>query len=155
MSQGENKIDPEFRERLNKYCDKLLEIINTSNEQFEKQLVYISGGGLALSFIVIEKVLKEFFTTQYKIVLIIGWVALAATLLLNLFSHKKAIDTHSATLKHIKDVLRDSKIKYDSDSIDKRNQRISKLNTTSLCLLSLGLTCLIFYTSINLLCLKK
>lgn len=143
-------LDPEFKARLNKYCDNLLEIINSSNDQFEKQLVYISGGALALSFIVIEKVLNDFHNTEYKLILIVGWVALGVTLLMNLYSHKKAIDYHTETLKHIKNVLLSPKTKYDLESISRRNQKISNLNMLSLYLLSLGLICIIFYTSINL-----
>ncbi|HXS35872.1 MAG TPA: hypothetical protein VN721_04180 [Flavipsychrobacter sp.] len=68
------------QENLKDYCGRLIEIINKSNEAFEKQLTYISGGGLALSFVLIDKVLKDISKTQYRGLLIVGWALLAITL---------------------------------------------------------------------------
>lgn len=147
--------EKEYKEGLKEQSKYLVEIINKSNEHFEKQLSFISGGALALSFIVIEKVLKEFFDTKCKWILIIGWILLMLTLLLNLFSHKKAIEYHGKTYENINDHLTDQKTEYDYKGIVARNNKIGKINTVSLVLLSLGLLSLIFYTSINLLCQKK
>ena len=63
-------------EQLTKANEDLLQAVNSSNELFEKQLSYISGGALALSFIVIEKVLKDFSKTTWKGLLVAGWSCL-------------------------------------------------------------------------------
>lgn len=144
-----------FNEGLKEHNKNLIEIINKSNEHFEKQLSFISGGALALSFIVIEKVLKDFFDTDCKWLLVAGWILLMLTLLLNLFSHKKAIEYHGKSYENINDHLADTKVKYDYEGIVRRNNKIDRMNSLSLILLSLGLFSLILYTSINLLCQKK
>lgn len=152
MTEDEIDLNKEYRDSLKKYCENLLEIINKSNEQFEKQLSFISGGALALSFIVIEKVLKDFLTTKCKWILIVGWSSLVITLLLNLYSHKRAIDYHNRSLTATNEFLADPEINFEDKEkeIENRKKRIERMNNYCLIFLSLGLISLIVYTSINL-----
>ena len=102
-----------------------------------------------LPVLMCKKVLKDFSKTQHKWILIAGWALLTITLLLNLFSHKKAIDNHSKSLSETNDFINNRSNVYDYEKIERRNKQIQRINTFTLYSLSFGLISLIVYTSIN------
>ena len=147
---NEKEDDTAFLERVAKDCDSLQDVVNKSNEQFEKQLSFISSGALGASFFVIEKVFKDFFHTCCKGVLIAGWLFLIFTLALNLISHKNAVEEHSKTINELKAYLYGAAKTYDNKLINERSEKINRLNSISIACLFLGLTSIILYVSINL-----
>lgn len=135
--------------RLEKNRDKLWEILDSSQNSFEKQLSYISAGSLGLSFILIEKILKDIYTTQYKWLLITGWCLLGATLLLNLWSHLQAYKLHYKTITEMNRQLKGIE-NFIPKNAENRTKIINKINWGSLLLLFLGIASILLYTSINI-----
>jgi hypothetical protein len=90
MRENENSLD--------KYKEELTKVLDKSQDTFEKQLSYISAGALAISMTFIKDVVK-FDNAEDKQLIIVGWVLLVLTLLVNFISHlissnfiNKAID---------------------------------------------------------------
>jgi hypothetical protein len=115
-----------------------------SEDDFEKNLTYISAGALGLSLTFIEKIVVINSSTIIW-TLIIGWVLLGLTLTLNLISH--LISSYYS---------RKSQEEFDNDcknlnkNIDLRNQRISIINWSTVILLILGIFFIIIFTSQNI-----
>ena len=114
-----------------------------SEDDFEKYITYISAGALGLSLTFIEKIV-QFKETVFLWVLILGWLFLTLTLLVNLLSHfysKRLID------KTIEDF--DNKDPSLLSNIKKRNKNIDKVNISTIITLILGITLLIIFISLN------
>jgi hypothetical protein len=47
------------REILTHARDELRELVSTSEQNFEKQLSYVAGGGLVLTFVLVEKLIGD------------------------------------------------------------------------------------------------
>lgn len=131
-------------ENLKEYSNELRNLIDKSNDSFEKQLNYISAGSLGLSMIVVEKVVKDLSNTHCNSILIISWVFLASTLISNLLSHVYTSKAHGRTYKEICDD------KYDYDKAVARNNFIGSWNVVSISLLLLGLIFQIIFITINI-----
>lgn len=125
--------------------DILQELISKSEDEFEKKLTYISAGALLLSVTLFEKVIK-LDCSSYLFILIIAWILLILTLLLNLFSHLISKIYLRKTIDEIdrKDGFPQRNIKY-----QQRLKSIECLNWVTSILLFLGITCLVLFTSIN------
>lgn len=146
-----SKIDDEYKKGLEDYCKSLVDIINKANEQFEKQLIYISGGALGVSFVIAQKIVEKLHTVDLKWMLVLSWIALTVVLLLNLISHKVAINIHSKSLSETQDYLAYQTTNYDYEKIGERNKRMKIINIISIVLLSLGIVFLMVFTCINFL----
>lgn len=118
-------------------------IAEKSEDDFERLITYISAGALGLSITFIEK-LVPLNNSLHSEFLITGWILLALTLILNLFSHN-----YSSRMSAKSENDFDNKVKGLHELIAKRNHRIDCINWTSLGLLTLGLGFTIYFTSKN------
>lgn len=117
--------------------------IDASEALFEKHLLHVSSGALGLSLLFAEKL-----TPTDSIIaphfLIIGWVFLAFSLLLNLASHLIAVN-----------FMRKSELEFMAEHDDmrpnhiKRNKQLTGFNWLSIILLVLGVASILVFASIN------
>lgn len=117
--------------------------IENSENDFEKNLTYISAGALGLSLAFIEKIVK-LENADHSYFLVIGWTLLTMTLGLNLVSHLIS--------KHFIKISRDEFDKKDRTvilKIKKRNGKIDCINWITVALLILGITSIVIFSSIN------
>jgi hypothetical protein len=108
-----------------------------ANTQFDKQIVYISGGGLVLSIGFVKDIIGVDSTPEFKSLLIIAWICFTFSLITNLFSFKSA----SYSFDYI--MLEDEKL-------FKRYHRITSiLNWSSITGLILGLSFFLDFVVFN------
>ncbi|SDW64667.1 hypothetical protein SAMN05444410_104202 [Hydrobacter penzbergensis] len=144
-NEKSSTIEEAFKqEDIAKYKDELITILHKSQENFEKQLSYISAGTLALSIGFIKDVIKNIAKAEYKWLLNLGWVLLGATLLINCISHIRAADLHNRTISEINDG------NYDHERIKKRYEEVSRVNWFTVTTLILGLIFIIIFVTINI-----
>lgn len=67
------------------YRDKLSEVIKHSENEFEKKIIYISAGGLAVSMVLVKDVIP-IGVCIYKWMLVCGWTGLILAIILNVSS---------------------------------------------------------------------
>jgi len=140
---------PEYENRVYDYKAELLKVYEKSNDLFEKQLSYISAGALGITFVLIEKVIKDFASAKLIGFIIACWILLASSLCVNLASHLYTSRCHYKTIQDINAGLWDNKV------ADRRNNRINRVNLVSVASLFLGIFCFIIFTSYNIFELKK
>ena len=130
----------------NDYRASLEHAISGSEDDFEKNLVYLSAGSLVLSIGFIEKIVP-IDNAKYTGVLIVSWCLIALTLLLNLASYLISADNGTKAREDLDNDVFDYKERY--DKLKARNKKIRKVNWTSYSLFSLGIISIIIYCSIN------
>lgn len=130
---------------LRQFREDTLKAYNRNQDDFEKQLIYISSGSLGLSMFFIEKVVKDIMTTEMKGVLCLGWIFLTATLLINIYSHYLA---NKFNYKTVQEIDSDS---YNYNIAIRRNTSLQKINYSSLIFLVLGILSIVFFSSYNIL----
>lgn len=147
---------PTNQKRSHPYCklnmdDNLLSFrknsettLTKSQDDFEKQLVYISGGALTVSMFLIEKVVKDLPHASCKWVLIACWTMLGFTLIVSLLSHFLCINFNYKTIEEI------DADTYNPFKARQRNRIIKTINVSTFITLVLGIILLIIFTSINL-----
>ncbi len=121
------------------------ETLQKSQDDFEKQLSFISAGTLGLSMFLIDKVVKDITIAHYKWSLIVSWSLLGLTLIINLFSHFLAIRFNYMNIEEI------DCSQYDDLKSIKRNTIIKFINICTLSTLILGIVFLILFMSLNIL----
>lgn len=114
-----------------------------SEDDFEKYLTYISAGALGLSITFIDK-LVPLENSMFIWFLVLGWISLALTLVINLFSHIYSAKLNDESIKDL-----DKNVENIHLIISKRNRKIDFVNYASLVALFLGITFTIIFTSIN------
>ena len=133
------KISAKEKDREN-----LLKIKEKSDDDFEKNITYISAGALGLSMTFIEKIV-DIHKGSFLCFLFTAWGLLTLTLLVNLLSHYLSSYYHDKSTQELdKD---DPEI---DNNIDKRNSIMRKINIGTVISLILGIIFLILFTSINL-----
>lgn len=135
-----------MQDEENEYRASLEHAISGSEDDFEKNLVYLSAGSLVLSIGFIEKIVPMSKANCIGF-LIISWCLIASTLLLNLASYLISA-YHSTLAREDLDNKIDLKLRY--DKVKNHNKRIRLVNWTSYTLFSLGIASLIIYCSINI-----
>ncbi|MBK7128283.1 MAG: hypothetical protein IPM74_12340 [Crocinitomicaceae bacterium] len=138
-SENDSKFDREIFQRA----------IESSENDFEKNLTYISAGSLGLSLAFIEKIVPLEFA-KCKIFLILGWTLLTITLATNLASHLISIFFISKSRDDY-----DSQNKDSEKNVKSRNKIISGINWATLVLLILGIGSIVYFSSINIICNGK
>lgn len=131
-------------ESLHNYKKELLNLLEKSSDNFEKQLNYISAGAIGITMIIVDKVIIDLANSNCKVTLILSWVLLTMTLISNLVSHIYTFSVHSKTLEEI------DLEEYNYDQAKKRNDKIKNWNLVSAVLLVLGIISFIIYVSLNL-----
>ena len=107
--------------------DKIQNSINESQSDFEKNLVYLSAGALALSMGFIEKIVS-FEKASNKWIVILSWVFLASTLLLNLASHLISVGNSTKAREEMDSGMEYSKL---IEQISCRNKLMRIINWIS------------------------
>lgn len=133
-----------MEDSLKNYKTELLSLLEKSNDNFEKQLNYISAGAIGISIIVAEKLVKDLSISTCKFSIILSWVLLTLTLISNLVSHIYTFSVHSKTIEEI-----DSE-QYNYNQAKQRNDTIKKWNIASAIMLILGIIFFIIFISLNL-----
>lgn len=71
----------------NAYMEELYKALHYSNEQFDKNVLFIASGALGISFAFIESVVPNLECSEYKSYLINSWFMFAFVIFLSLISH--------------------------------------------------------------------
>jgi len=117
--------------------EQLIKIRSYSEQTFDKQLVYLAGGGLVLSIGFIKEII-DLSTSTYNPLLYISWICLCLCLLFNLLSHKSSSRSIDEYLKE----------KYNKGN--QWNNRTSKLNNTSIGFLIIGISTFVLFILYNI-----
>lgn len=125
--------------------DVLQELISKSESEFETKLTYISAGALLLSVTLLEKIIK-LDCSIYLWIVIVSWVLLILTLLLNLISH---LISKIFLRKSIDEIDENTEIGERNRNYRKRLICIESINWITSILLILGIASLVIFTSIN------
>lgn len=130
----------EKKQELSKYDDRtsqLMDLRAEAERQFDKQIIYLSGGALVFSIGFVKDIIGVGKLPVCKWLLIISWICFASSLIINLFSYlssRQAID---------KELLGDEK------KSNVYNLLTKILNWSSIFGLLFGLILLIIFASIN------
>jgi len=123
------------------YQKNLSDTVSKSQDDFEKQLSFISAGALGLSMLFIEKIVP-LKTAGYKWLLISGWICLVLTLFGNLVSHFLSAQYNHKTL-----------IEYQEGHETRHSERtkwITWLNIGTILMLVLGILSILIFLAINI-----
>jgi hypothetical protein len=148
IDDRQKEADQKLNEILQKFRQKSEDLHQKSYEIFDKQLVYFSTGALGLSFVLIDKVVRDVNQSHHKWMLITGWVLLILTLLLNLVSHVVAAYIHRQTVRLIDEGLFDSPT---SGKMDKKNRVLDFFNYLFYAIMVIGIIFIFLYASLNML----
>jgi hypothetical protein len=126
--------------------DKIEDAINVSQSDFEKNIVYLSSGALALSMGFIEKIVS-FEKASNKWIVILSWVFLASTLLLNLASHLISVANSTKSREEM-----DSGMVFNTliERISCRNKLMRIINWISYVFFAIGVGSAVIFCSINM-----
>lgn len=133
----------EKKDDILEYKEELIKVLQKSQDTFETQLSYISAGALTLSMAFIKDIVK-FSDATHKGYIILGWIFLAITLLVNFISHNISATSINKTIDEI------NNHQYNDKKIKKRFEIIQKINWGTIGTLILGIACVILYASINI-----
>lgn len=124
-----------------KYLDRVYEAFFESSKQFDRQIIYIASGALALSFTFIKDIV-DLDLSKYKWLLITAWILLAIVILLNLVSHYLSIQALNKKLEffHVENEVES----------DKLNKWVKGINLTMTSFLVLGIVLIIIFVGINI-----
>lgn len=131
------------REKAREIIEKVKE---SSQNDYEKNIIYITAGTLVLSMTFIEKI-SPLATALSIWIIITSWSFLACSLAINLFSH-----WYSAFLAtKLQKLLNNLSIPATSINrrIDKFNARVQVFNIGTFATMFLGILFLVLYCSIN------
>lgn len=158
---------PQLDERILKKYEELItenhQRQKEAGQEFDKQAVYIAGGGLALT-LAVAKDFTAFVGKQYFILLLLTWLFFALTLLFNLISHRASSLLHAAqanlaTLYHTCYASQVQPVEEEAtreiNAADKNSRWVSRLNKWSLASIVAGMLALIFYVFLNALSMPQ
>lgn len=131
-------------EEKDKNINAFQRVKEKSEDDFEKNIVYITAGTLVLSLTFIEKIvnIKE---SNSLWVLVVSWSFLVITLVVNLLSHYLSSLFHDKSAEEL-----DNDNPYLIDNIDSRNRIMRRFNLSSIVTLFIGISCLVIFSSINI-----
>lgn len=148
-------MDTEIPSISDPYLDKLdrsltvsIESHKISSQEFDKQVVYIAGGALALTIGFLKDILA-IAPKEYLFFLFWAWISFGFALFFNLFSHKKGTEAYNESINLItyyRDchekvaVFESEKAKSCSDKMNYASKWISALNWLCLITVALGIT---------------
>jgi hypothetical protein len=134
-----------------------------AGQEFDKQAVYIAGGGLALT-LAVAKDFTAFVGKQYFVLLLLTWLFFALTLLFNLVSHRASSLLHAAqaNLAAIYHTCYTSQVQPVEEEVERETTAanynslwVSRLNKWSLAAIVAGMLALIFYVFLNALSMPQ
>lgn len=127
------------------FRNSVYETKSKSQDDFEKYINLIASGGLAITIAFFDKIVD--INKAFCIALIvIGWILLVLTLLLNLISHYLSIQYSQKTIDEINDE------KYDDvfTNVASRNKIVDTLNLISIFSLITGISIIIIFVTLNI-----
>ncbi|MCD9575699.1 hypothetical protein [Flavobacterium soyae] len=141
MSKKKDSIKNEWVE----FRNSVYETKSKSQDDFEKYINIIASGGLGITIAFFDKIV-QIDKAIYLWIIVFGWLLLAVTLLINLFSHFKSVNYMELTISEINDE------KYEEvfTNVEKRNKIINRFNLISLASLIIGVLAIIIFVTINL-----
>jgi hypothetical protein len=163
VKKPEYIADPVFEKKLNKYIErtekgieKLTERQSLSGQEFDKQIVALAGGGLALSVTLV----KDFLDNKTDIlgVLFASWTCFLLALTANLISHRISTEHYNLMIERQQHYLVCSEEDNDVDEeldeklgqrINYRTKWVNALNLTALITCLLGIIFFIIFTFYN------
>lgn len=158
---------PQLDERLIKKYEELIAENHLrqkeAGQEFDKQAVYIAGGGLALT-LAVAKDFTAFVGKQYFFLLLLTWLFFALTLLCNLISHRASSLLHAAqanlgSLYHTcytnQTPPDEAAVQHEIASADSNSRWVSRLNKAALLTIVAGMLALIFYVFLNALAMPE
>lgn len=134
----------ETNKELDNYKSELKRILEKSQESFEKQLSFISAGALGVTMAFLDKIVGNVKDSSCKGLLILSWLFLGATFIVNLFSHIIATKSYYKLIKELE------QNQYSQEKASKRIQRINVLNIGSVICLLIGIVLVIIFISLNI-----
>lgn len=153
--ENDDEAQRKYEEALKKYEQQCAEVkafglelkglFQKSQDNFEKQLSYISAGALALSVGFIKDIVHPIKYSSYKWMLLSGWGLLIFTLLLNLVSHIIAARNARKGAKETEDIENT----YNPDKIDSRATQMDIINWTTIGTLAGGIVLIVLYITFN------
>jgi hypothetical protein len=96
----ERLIDANYIAALDERAKLFQEMYKSAGDEFDKQVVYLSGGGLVLTIGFVKDIVK-LSATAFLPFLLLSWILFAATLLLNLWSHKASATSTDLFLSQV------------------------------------------------------
>ncbi len=141
--------ETEQRNEKANFREHYQEAINKSEDDFEKNLIFLSSGALGLTLIFIEKIVppKDSICLYF---LILGWVLLAITLAINLISHlisKKYLQKSQRDYdEYVNETIDFDKL---DEKLSKRNKKMDCINWISVIIFISGILSIVLYTSLN------
>jgi hypothetical protein len=132
----------EFEKQLKEFEDELVALHNKTYETYEKQLITISSGAIAISLTFFDNLLKSYISIN---LLVWAWVFLGLTIVMNMCFALYTGEMHAKTVREIKKGI------INTEVWAKRNSRgIRLLNYVSMVTMVLGLVLLFSFVTINL-----
>lgn len=122
----------------------LQRIKEKSEDDFEKNITYISAGALAISLTFLEKIVPIKESVQTYLV-IASWTFLVVTLLSNLLSHQYSSYIIDKTIDDVDDKSEDSIKNW-----ERRTKKIRNWNIANVCGVIIGIGLFIIFVSINI-----
>jgi hypothetical protein len=124
--------------------DILQRIKEKSEDDFEKNITYISAGALAISLTFLEKIIPVKESTQTYLV-IVSWALLVLTLLSNLLSHQYSSYIIDKTINDV-----DNKAKKSIKNWERRTKKIRIWNILNVIGVMIGIGLFVIFVSINI-----
>ena len=142
---GKKKEEKEIENGWLEFKKSVFEIKSKSQDDFEKYINFIASGGLGLTIAFFDKIV-QIEIAIYLWIIVLGWILLAFTLLINLSSHYKSVKFSELTISEINDK------NYDAifTNVEKRNKTINVLNIISLTSLICGVSSIILFVTFNI-----
>lgn len=145
-------MEPQNTDKREKAYENIVRFKENSENDYEKNLMYITAGTLVLSITFLEKI-TPIEDAIYLPIIVVSWSALCLSIGLNLFSHWLT-NRHAENLEKsfINENINLSEV---NSRIDKNNIIMAWINGTTLTALLIGIICLVLYCSINILTMSK
>jgi hypothetical protein len=86
----EEKNEEALNKKMRDWINHLEEMRQDNLKQFDKQIVYLSGGGLVLSIGFVKDIIGFDSIPDFKYLLILSWICFTFSLTTNLFAFKTA-----------------------------------------------------------------
>jgi hypothetical protein len=128
----------------NNYTSEQYQALRYSNEQFDKNVLFIASGALGISFAFIEKVVPDLQNASHSHFLIISWSFFAGVIFISLVAHFISIWANRWAIEHNKNDNNYDKV------CRKWNRVIRGINILMILGLLLGIIWLIRFVNINI-----
>lgn len=135
------KIKEDYKQELGIYKTELKQVITKSNELFEKQLVYVAAGTIAVSAYIAEKFLKD-VPNQFNL-LLFCWASCGLAIILNMISHYINMIILPKTLDEL------SKDNFNENNANDRRRCSNIINFATILLYGIGLLFFTTYITLN------